>query len=47
MQTCLLSLIHVYIIHSLPTIKQSNNQRKKCKLVFKGTSVKNQKTLFN
>lgn len=28
MQTCLLSIIHVYIIHSLPTIKQSNNQRK-------------------
>lgn len=26
--TCLLSIIHVYIIHSLPTIKQSNNQRK-------------------
>lgn len=43
MQTCLLTLIHVYILPSLPTIKQSNNQRKKCKLVFKGTSVKKTK----
>lgn len=32
---------------SLPTIKQSNSQRK-CKQAFKGTSViKKQKTLFN
>ena len=43
MQTGLLSIIHVYIIHSLPTIKQSNNQRKKCKLAFKGTSEKNKR----
>lgn len=47
MQTCMLSIIHVYILPSLPTIKQSNNQRK-CKQAFKGTSVKKkQKTLFN
>ena len=39
MQTCLLSIIHVYILRSLPTIKQSNNQRK-CKQAFKGTNVK-------
>ena len=38
--------IHVYILPSLPTIKQSNNQRK-CKQALKGTSVKKQKTLFN
>ena len=44
MQTCLLSIIHVYILPSLPTIKQSNNQRK-CKQAFKGTSVKKNKRL--
>lgn len=42
MQTCLLSIIHVYIIHSLQTIKQP---KKKCKLAFKVTSVKKNKRL--
>ena len=44
MQTCLFSIIHIYILPSLPTIKQSNNQRK-CKQAFKGTSVKKNKRL--
>ncbi len=42
MQTCLLSIIQVYILLSLPTIKQP---KKKCKLAFKGTSVKKNKRL--
>ena len=40
----MLSIIHVYILPSLPTIKQLNNQRK-CKQAFKGTSVKKNKRL--
>lgn len=42
MQTCLLSIIQVYILLGLPTIKQP---KKKCKLAFKGTSVKKNKRL--
>ena len=42
MQTCLLSIIQVSILLSLPTIKQP---KKKCKLAFKGTSVKKNKRL--